>query len=214
METVAAPYRPLNWEEGVITLDNPVLKVQEINSIVGKHQTMLIPKEEARKLKREELLMEAKLAREAQQGSATGLGDEDDPLNDLWHEHSSHTSESEDDISGVSNTIASANVDGSKNLARSDSSGLSSAILNVCSDSCLLMAPSQNGLEPRTKVSFIEKNGDEQPLVGFWSWENSLRVHRMKMHLARRSDLALHVVLAVITNQLRYERHATVAVAL
>jgi hypothetical protein len=36
----------------------------------------------------------------------------------------------------------------------------------------------------------------------------------MKMHLAKSSDLALHVVLAVVTNQLRYERHATVAVAL
>lgn len=216
METVAPPYRPSNIEEGVITLDNPVLKVQEINSIVGKHQTMLISKEEGRKLKREEFLMEAKLIREAQQGSATGLGDEDDPLDDLWHEYSHHTSESEDDTSRVGNNSASVNADadGLKNLARSDSSGLSSAILNVCSDSCLLLAPSQNELETMTKVTSIDENVDEQPLVGFWSWENSLRVHRMKMHVARGSDLALHVVLAVVTNQLRYERHATVAVAL
>jgi hypothetical protein len=49
---------------------------------------------------------------------------------------------------------------------------------------------------------------DVQPLVGYWSWNNTLRVHRMKMHLAKNSDLALHVVLAIIVNQVRYERNA------
>ena len=52
-----------------------------------------------------------------------------------------------------------------------------------------------------------EKNG-EQPLVAYWAWENTLRTHKMKMHLAKGSDLALHVVLAIVVNQVRYERNA------
>jgi hypothetical protein len=48
----------------------------------------------------------------------------------------------------------------------------------------------------------------EQPLVGYWSWDNTLRVHKMKMHLAKGSDLSLHIVLAIIVNQVRYERNA------
>lgn len=49
---------------------------------------------------------------------------------------------------------------------------------------------------------------EEQPLVGYWSWDNTFRVHKMKMHLAKGSDLSLHVVLAIIANQVRYERNA------
>jgi hypothetical protein len=49
---------------------------------------------------------------------------------------------------------------------------------------------------------------DTQPIVGYWSWDNTLRVHKMKMHLAKGSDLSLHVVLAIIANQVRYERNA------
>jgi hypothetical protein len=48
----------------------------------------------------------------------------------------------------------------------------------------------------------------DQPLVGYWAWEHSLRTHKIKMHLAKGSDLALHVVLAVLVNQVRYERNA------
>jgi hypothetical protein len=48
----------------------------------------------------------------------------------------------------------------------------------------------------------------DQPLVGYWSWDNTLRVHKMKMHLAKGSDLSLHIVLAIIVNQVRYERNA------
>jgi hypothetical protein len=49
-----------------------------------------------------------------------------------------------------------------------------------------------------------------EPLVGFWNWDNTMRVHKMKMHVAEGSDLALHVVLAIVTNQLRYERNVVV----
>lgn len=52
-----------------------------------------------------------------------------------------------------------------------------------------------------------EKDAD-QPLVGYWLWENTFRNHKMKMHVAKGSDLALHVVLAILVNQVRYERNA------
>ena len=48
----------------------------------------------------------------------------------------------------------------------------------------------------------------EQPLIGYWNWENTMRTHRMKLHLAAGSDLALHVVIAILVNQVRYERNA------
>jgi hypothetical protein len=53
-----------------------------------------------------------------------------------------------------------------------------------------------------------QEQEQDQPLVGYWSWDNTLRVHKMKMHLAKGSDLSLHIVLAIIVNQVRYERNA------
>lgn len=52
------------------------------------------------------------------------------------------------------------------------------------------------------------KDEVEQPLVAYWWWENTLRTHKMKMHVAKGVDLSLHVVLAIIVNQVRYERNA------
>lgn len=48
----------------------------------------------------------------------------------------------------------------------------------------------------------------QQPIVGYWHWEHTLRVHKMRMHLAKNTDVALHVVLSIIVNQVRYERNA------
>ena len=45
-----------------------------------------------------------------------------------------------------------------------------------------------------------------EPLVAHWEWKNTLRQHKMQMHLSQNSDLALHVVLSVIVNILRYEK--------
>ena len=47
-----------------------------------------------------------------------------------------------------------------------------------------------------------------QPLVGYWTWKNTYKVHKMRLHLAKNSDLAMHVVLAILVNQVRYERNA------
>jgi len=222
MESVAAPYRPTNQEEGIITLDKPLLKVQEINSIVGQHQTMLIQKEEARRLKHEELLIEARLAKESRENLAIveGKNSGDEPLNDLWYEqyeYSYHTSESEDDdTSKAEGDKKAANADTGVDESSKDNENDAAAsnLLNVSSDSCLVIPSSENGTEANLSQESTSETRAEQPLVGFWTWENSIRVHRMKMDLAKGSDLALHVVLAVVTNQLRYERHATVAVAM
>jgi len=53
-----------------------------------------------------------------------------------------------------------------------------------------------------------DKEDNDTPLVGYWRWQHTLRCQRMVLHLAKNSDLALHVVMAIIANQVRYERNA------
>jgi hypothetical protein len=68
-------------------------------------------------------------------------------------------------------------------------------------------APDQD--ESSSELSREGRGADRPPpLVGYWAWEPSLRHHRLTLHLARHSDLALHVVLAVVMNQVRSERNA------
>ena len=55
---------------------------------------------------------------------------------------------------------------------------------------------------PTTTTPVIE------PLMGYWSWKNTYTVHKMELHLAQNSDLALHLVLAIVCNQVRSERNA------
>lgn len=43
-------------------------------------------------------------------------------------------------------------------------------------------------------------------LVGFWVWEHTVKTHRIKMHLAKNSDMALHIALAVMTNMVHTQR--------
>ena len=64
---------------------------------------------------------------------------------------------------------------------------------------------------PTSPAAAPEEKIPEEPLVGFWSWENTMRVHKMKLHVAEGCDLALHVVLAIVTNQLRLERNVVVS---
>mmetsp|Transcript_57887 Transcript_57887/g.172795 ORF Transcript_57887/g.172795 Transcript_57887/m.172795 type:complete len:238 (-) Transcript_57887:283-996(-) len=45
-------------------------------------------------------------------------------------------------------------------------------------------------------------------LVGFWVWEHTAKTHRIKMHLAKNSDTALHIALAVMTNMVHNQRMA------
>lgn len=45
------------------------------------------------------------------------------------------------------------------------------------------------------------------PLVGHWVWENTMTTHKMKMHLAKGTDVALHCIIAVMTNMVTLERN-------
>jgi hypothetical protein len=62
--------------------------------------------------------------------------------------------------------------------------------------------------ERKGALSDEELSNKEEPLVAYWKWEHSFHTQKMKMHLAKNSDLALHVVIAIIANQVRYERNA------
>mmetsp|Transcript_43683 Transcript_43683/g.105915 ORF Transcript_43683/g.105915 Transcript_43683/m.105915 type:complete len:894 (+) Transcript_43683:299-2980(+) len=51
------------------------------------------------------------------------------------------------------------------------------------------------------------------PLTGYFSWKHTtmnFAQHKMVLHLAKNSDLALHLVLSIIVNQVRSERNHTV----
>jgi hypothetical protein len=54
------------------------------------------------------------------------------------------------------------------------------------------------------------------PLVSYFFWKHTsmnLGKHKMHMHLSRHSDLALHLVFAIVANQVRSERNHTVFLA-
>lgn len=46
------------------------------------------------------------------------------------------------------------------------------------------------------------------PLDGHWVWEHTLKTHKIKMNLAKGCDVALHCLLAVITNMVSIEHYA------
>jgi hypothetical protein len=239
MENVSAPHLPANRDEGVITLDTPVLMVQEINSFTGQHQTMLIRKEDAQKLKDEELLIEAKLAEKSQVQAGDCMDDEAIATNLEENESQMGTRDGgsavipdtaatkmaeNSNISVVSGTCKDEAADGANDSTTSDTRLTASLSVEdkkgkteesfmsddsaANADSTTYDGSTSNG----GSATNNEVSDDAQPLVGFWSWDSRIRVHRMKMHVGAGADLALHVVLAVVTNQLRSERHA-VAVA-
>jgi hypothetical protein len=114
--------------------------------------------------------------------------------------------DNDDDLGGSSSS--NANDSTRVSLDESTSSGSASA-------STRLGDPANDDNQNRDKSSSSglanEMEGtttNQPPLVGYWAWQPSLRSHHLKMHLAKDSDLALHVVLAVIMNQVRSERNA------
>lgn len=62
--------------------------------------------------------------------------------------------------------------------------------------------------DPDAEEASPQSLEQQKPLIGYWHWEHSMRTHKMKMHVAKGADLALHIVLAVLVNQVRYERNA------
>lgn len=62
--------------------------------------------------------------------------------------------------------------------------------------------------------SYVPKGLDitHPPLDGHWVWEHTINTHKMKMNLAKGCDVALHCVLAVMTNMVSLERIASAAI--
>ena len=177
--------------EGVVDLDKPLTMCQEIyTKLIGNHQTMRIPKSKALML----------LSQDVEQ----------------------HLREENKN-------------DGSALTSKSDKVGVSQAVVNLP-----ILAASRNGegsidpsdsdraagqertkAQPETSEEYKESDDTEhqpasappvdEPLLAYWHWDNSLRTHKVKMHLVKGADLALHVVLAVLVNQVRYERNAIAA---
>eukprot|EP00541_Cyclophora_tenuis_P004625 CAMPEP_0116542544 /NCGR_PEP_ID=MMETSP0397-20121206/1073_1 /TAXON_ID=216820 /ORGANISM="Cyclophora tenuis, Strain ECT3854" /LENGTH=276 /DNA_ID=CAMNT_0004066561 /DNA_START=59 /DNA_END=889 /DNA_ORIENTATION=- len=270
MSLIPVPPNPL---EGELLLDQPILKCQEIYSILGQHQTMLVSKEEAKILKKEALDEAEKAGTDAYrpdsvirgslpqttatpQGdlspksaqaaafasltsslslsnkqnfprirkfakwvktkSQSRLGSSDDPNSTI-----SSSARSFDSVDSFSRAI----VDSERTMSTTASTtqgeakqqqqlpqtvenGISTAAGdNVVAVSTSESHDSEGGESNKDGDDNDEGDNKEQPLVGFWSWENTVRVHKVKMHVAEGSDLALHVVLAVVTNQLRLERN-------
>ncbi|KAA8493079.1 hypothetical protein FVE85_9351 [Porphyridium purpureum] len=46
-------------------------------------------------------------------------------------------------------------------------------------------------------------------LLSYWEWQNSMKEHKMVLHVAKHSDTLLHVVLAVLANLTMIERQAS-----
>jgi hypothetical protein len=89
-----------------------------------------------------------------------------------------------------------------------------SSLRSTTSSNDLRKVTSQESMDASTSASSNRTSSSAkqlEPLVGFWNWDNTVRVHKMKMHVAKGSDLALHVILAIVTNQLRYERNVVVS---
>ncbi|KAL7579425.1 hypothetical protein ACA910_014089 [Epithemia clementina (nom. ined.)] len=167
--------------EGVIHLNKPMLLCQEIYTrIIGNHQTSRISKEKALELLRQDVAQHEKEAPEA----AKNENHEEDPI--MPGQEVILRSRSEDSGDGEPE---------SKTVELED------------------QANGESSREERENADSAEKKEEavdekEQELVGYWLWENTLRTHKMKMHVAKGADLALHVVLAIIVNQVRYERNA------
>jgi hypothetical protein len=182
-----------------------ILVCQEVfDRILGSHQTSLAGPREVREMLRLEI------------GSAQ-LDDTDDqstPNNSSNHSDSNSFST---DVGDITKEQASERA--------GDATGAS--YTEECDKECCIDRTTSNGPQmtlqtherhskleqakasgPQTLPKEEENQLQPQPLVGYWGWQPALRSHHMKMHLAKESDLVLHVVLAVILNQVRSERNA------
>lgn len=187
--------------QGVVHLDKPLLLCQEIYTrIIGNHQTSKVTKEKVLTLLRQDMEQHLQNRKEDDEVESVGndvtLGVSTDSLslsNCTEPLHNNISLKPDLNVTTTSTTVKSENMSPTPVANASSSEGYT-------------------GNEESTKVISLEQPSQpppkEQPLVGYWVWENTLRTHKMKMHLAKGSDLALHIVLAVLVNQLRYERNA------
>ena len=204
--------------EGIMHLEKPLLLCQEIyNRIIGNHQTSLVSKETVLDLLKQDNAQHATEHPEEADDTYAAIMTTDD--NDdsegvevnaagvtlLDGEHL-YTVDGDDEVSSAETPNAketespsspgrSGSANDAENIPSSPDSGVSEHKEEVLADT-------------EDEEEFIRVPEEDQPVVGYWLWENTLRTHKIKMYVAKGTDLALHVVLAIITNQVRYERNA------
>lgn len=178
--------------EGVIQLDRPLLLCQEIyNRIIGNHQTSLVSKQVVLDLLRQDM--------------AQHIREHPEEVEDLFGSENPLIAAEE----FLRSSSALPEAPGSPGYGEGESKNalLEDTIASRDSKGMQVAENNEDNLEtPPANPS--EDEQVEQPLVGYWLWENTLRTHKMKLHLAKGTDLSLHVVIAIIVNQVRYERNA------
>eukprot|EP00546_Thalassionema_frauenfeldii_P002078 CAMPEP_0178936848 /NCGR_PEP_ID=MMETSP0786-20121207/25414_1 /TAXON_ID=186022 /ORGANISM="Thalassionema frauenfeldii, Strain CCMP 1798" /LENGTH=498 /DNA_ID=CAMNT_0020615323 /DNA_START=92 /DNA_END=1588 /DNA_ORIENTATION=+ len=234
-KTSAPPPNPL---EGHLQLDKPILKCEEINTIMtGQHQTMLVGKEEAKKLEKEELETALHVGTNAHNPNAN-LNSDSVPTQQRIFEKESDQSLMEypeekpgpaEKARNNSPILKSSSFSSVRNFAKlaisqvGDTMDRTKSIVRAKSNpdyqnynSAKILDENTRAIDPsHSSRKSVSSQGSQdaplEPLIGFWNWDNTMRVHKMKMHLAKDSDLALHVILAIVTNQLRLERNVVVS---
>lgn len=175
--------------DGVLHLDDkPLLLCQEIyNRLIGNHQTSVVTKEQVLQLLKQDAAQHVKdRPKEAD-------ADDDkveEPLMAMdGHEvHADGTEDAPGDGVEECKEESITRAAGVEDEKKTD--GGTAAV-----------AEEQQGDEKKVDTS-------GQPIVGYWRWEHSLKHAKMTMQLAKGTDLALHVVMAILVNQVRYERNA------
>jgi hypothetical protein len=220
--------------QGVLSLDEPLLLCREIyNRIIGNHQTSIITKEKVLELFQQD---------HAEHATAeTKDTDTNDPIHELLQANSQEENEllpgesmeaewnpdwEETEGHAVYKVVTAGTVDESTIEQNADEGTQADTTNNkaattTSNDNSSDSIDTTNGKLDLTNEGNHETNSnnnnesprDKQPLVGYWAWENTLRVHKMRLHLAQRGDLAQHVVLAIIMNQVRCERHVALTAA-
>ena len=193
--------------QGVVHLDKPLLLCQEIYTrIIGNHQTSKVSKEKVLTLLRQDMEQHLQNRKDDDEIESTNndlaVAVNTDSLSLTQSEDKGHQDGSA--VSELNVTAPLTDVE-----VRATSTAASEKVASDGDNSILEPTPNNAPSDEVTAASSLDATPPkEQPLVGYWVWENTLRTHKMKMHLAKGSDLALHIVLAVLVNQLRYERNA------
>ena len=221
--------------EGVIHLEKPILLCQEIyNKFIGNHQTSTLSKTKAIELLRQDLEQHMKdggtncddAFLTDQEAIFAQLNQEAGGKSDLTldsvdnNEHGDHSAP----IEGVAAQPEHADVTCEHQQA---SEMADASKLNAVSAQHNTNEPERSGgrletnedgwgadvLEASSTISTKEdepqpNSEEDDSIIAYWKWENTWKTQQIKMHLGAGSDLALHVVLAIIANQVRYERNA------
>lgn len=186
---------PGHQEEGVIDFDTkPIVLCQEIyNKLSANHQTISINKEQVHAL----LKYDTEEEEQAKKSGATTATSEllQEPTTASSSSYFSgffggSTTKKEDAAAGP--TSADEKTNEAMQVAKSDTTTLTTA-----------------DEEKEESTDAKEESATEPQLVGYFSWEHGFRTtHTLKLRLAKCSDLALHIVIGVLVNQVRYERNA------